>query len=162
MREAGREANHPSARLFEKDHVEALTPTQVRWLIRTQRLRAHYLGLNLFGPPCWDLLLELLLARVEHRQMQASSVGICADIPSATAHRWLERLVDSGLVVRKADTRDGRRVLVELSDFAVGRIESYLDAVYSVSRGSMLGNWSGAAAKTVSEESGKQPPHCLP
>lgn len=42
--------------------------------------------------------------------------------------------VKSGAVVRKTDARDGRRVLVELSDVAASRIESYFGAVYSTAR----------------------------
>jgi DNA-binding transcriptional ArsR family regulator len=111
-------------------HLDGLNLEQVRWLIRAHRMRTRLLGDKLFGDPCWDLILELLLARVEQRAMQTCSLGICAEVPAATAHRWLERLVANGLVNREADARDGRRVYVRLSDPALVKIEAYLATLF--------------------------------
>ena len=124
-----RPSGQPDADSPARELPKFLNPRRVKALIDGRRLRRNCLQSDLFGDPCWDLVLELLLARVEGRPMPISCVGICCGVPPATAHRWLDRLRSDGLIIRRSDASDGRRVLVELSDGAVERIGRYLDAV---------------------------------
>lgn len=100
----------------------------LRALIRARRLRDQYFDPELFADPAWDMLLDLMLARVEGRQVAVSSLCIAAAVPSTTALRWIKRLTDDGLFVRAADPRDGRRVYIDLSESCAETLAAYLKA----------------------------------
>jgi hypothetical protein len=101
----------------------------VRSLLRARRLREHYFEADLFADPAWDMLLDLLLARIERREVAVSSLCIAAAVPPTTALRWIKRLTDDGLFVRTADPRDGRRVFIDLSDAAASGLAGYFNAI---------------------------------
>jgi DNA-binding MarR family transcriptional regulator len=55
-------------------------------------------------------------------------------VPSTTALRWVKALCDQGLLVRKADEHDSRRVFIELSDQAAAAMSAYLAAARQASK----------------------------
>lgn len=89
---------------------------QVRALLRARRLRDQILAPDLFADPAWDILLDLLAARLENNRVSVSSLCIAAAVPPTTALRWIRQLTDRGLLERQADPRDGRRIFIGLSD----------------------------------------------
>jgi len=101
----------------------------IRAMIRARRLRDQYFSGELFADPAWDMLLDLLLARLERRTVAVSSLCIAAAVPPTTALRWIKRLTEEGIFVRTADPRDGRRVFIDLSDEAANGMGAYLCAV---------------------------------
>jgi DNA-binding MarR family transcriptional regulator len=84
-------------------------------MLALRRRRDALLGSGLFGEPAWDMLLELYLATGESRPFTISNLGTSAGVPSTTALRWTGLLLDSGLIERNPDRRDGRCVLVSLT-----------------------------------------------
>ena len=90
--------------------------TQVRDLLRARRLRDDFLPADLFADPAWDMLLDLLAARLEHERVSVSSLCIASAVPPTTALRWIRTLTDQGFVQRQADPHDGRRVFIALAD----------------------------------------------
>ncbi|EQB02963.1 hypothetical protein L288_15240 [Sphingobium quisquiliarum P25] len=94
----------------------ALTATQVRDLLRARRLRDEFLPGDLFADPAWDMLLDLLAARLEQERVSVSSLCIASSVPPTTALRWIRTLTEKGIVHRQADPHDGRRVFIALSD----------------------------------------------
>jgi Winged helix DNA-binding domain len=111
----------------------ALEAGQVRAIIRARRLREQYFSADLFADPAWDMLLDLMAARLERRQVAVSSLCIAAAVPATTALRWIKTMSDHGLFVRAADPQDGRRVYIELSDEAAEGLEAYLRAAQRIS-----------------------------
>ena len=101
----------------------------IRSLIRARRLRDQYFRSDLFADPAWDMLLDLLAARLEKNRVAVSSLCIAAAVPATTALRWIKALTDRGLFVRSADPEDGRRVYIELSDDTARALAAYLRAV---------------------------------
>jgi len=87
----------------------------VTWLIRARRERARYLKSDLFCDPAWDILLDLLRAELAQQRVAVSSLCIAACVPATTALRYLKTMVERGMIIRRADQHDGRRVFVELS-----------------------------------------------
>jgi DNA-binding MarR family transcriptional regulator len=79
------------------------------------------------------MLLELYAARLEGYAVWISSLCIASCVPSTTALRWVKSLCDQGLLVRKADERDSRRVFIELSDQAAVAMSGYLAAARQAS-----------------------------
>lgn len=116
----------PAARLAEEDDRPPPDPGFVRAIIRARRLRDQYLGPNLFADPAWDMMLDLMAARLERNRVAVSSLCIAAAVPPTTALRWIKALSDRGLFVRRADPRDGRRVYIELSDETARALAAYL------------------------------------
>lgn len=117
--------------LAERDRsrpAELPTAAALRALIRARRLRDQYFDPELFADPAWDMLLDLMLARIERRTVAVSSLCIAAAVPPTTALRWIKRLTDEGLFVRTADPRDGRRVFIDLSDPGAETMAAYLRA----------------------------------
>ncbi|MDQ3139621.1 MAG: winged helix DNA-binding protein [Pseudomonadota bacterium] len=98
----------------------------VRALIRARRLRDRYFRSELFADPAWDMLLDLMAARLEKKRVAVSSLCIAAAVPATTALRWIKTLTDEGMFVRVADPKDGRRVFIELSDPAAAQLGAYL------------------------------------
>lgn len=115
-----------------KGPVDAAT---LRSIIRARRLRERFFPGDLFADPAWDMMLDLMAARLEGRRVAVSSLCIAAAVPPTTALRWIKNLNDAGLFHRTADPQDGRRVHVELTDTAVTAFERYLKAVPRVSGG---------------------------
>ena len=91
---------------------------QVRALLRARRLREQVIGEDIFADPAWDILLDLLAARLEGNRVSVSSLCIAAVVPPTTALRWIRQLTDRGLLRRQADPKDGRRIFIALSDEA--------------------------------------------
>lgn len=103
---------------------DGLRPAQVREIIRARRMRADFLPNDLFADPAWDMLLDLLAARLEGDRVSVSSLCIASAVPPTTALRWIRTLSEQGLVERHADPLDGRRIFIQLADHtaeALGR-----------------------------------------
>jgi hypothetical protein len=106
----------------------ALDSGFVRSLIRERRRRTQALGADLFADPVWDMMLDLLAARLEGREVWTSSLCAAAGVPVATALRWIRELTARGLFVRIPDPLDGAGGRIELSDIAAERLLGHLSA----------------------------------
>ena len=106
----------------------APTAADVRAIIRLRRMRERFFRAELFADPAWDMLLDLMAARLEHLRVAVSSLCIAAAVPPTTALRWIKTMTDNGLFVRVADPADGRRVFIALSDGAAAGMAAYLTA----------------------------------
>jgi DNA-binding MarR family transcriptional regulator len=84
-------------------------------VIRARRLRGRYFSDDLFADPAWDILLDLLHAEASHRRVSVTSLCIAASVPVTTALRWIKSMERDGLVIRRNDPLDARRVFVELA-----------------------------------------------
>lgn len=111
---------------------EPLDAGFIRSIIRIRRLRDHFFRSDLFADPAWDMLLDLMAARVERQRVAVSSLCIAAAVPPTTALRWIKGLCDQGLFVRVADPEDGRRVFIELSNETAARMEAFLKSAQRV------------------------------
>ena len=81
----------------------------IRELLKKEAKRREIGGGELFGDPAWEMLLDLLLAKVEGRQVSVSSACIASGAPMSTALRLVRRLVDDGVLRKLADETDRRR-----------------------------------------------------
>lgn len=135
------EQGEPAAAMLHEDgDGYSTSPTTadasaIRDIIRARRLREDLFGAGLFADPAWDILLDLMAARIEGRSVAVSSLCIAAAVPATTALRWIKQLTDAGLLRRVADPDDGRRVFIELTDNAATAMATYFAAVPSGARG---------------------------
>jgi len=98
----------------------------LRSVIRARRARAHFFPSDLFADPAWDILLDLMASRLEDKRVSVSSLCIAAAVPPTTALRWIKSMTDAGLLERRADPIDGRRIFIDLSDHAADKMAAYL------------------------------------
>lgn len=111
-----------------------ITGQEIRHLIRIRRVRNQFFNGELFADPAWDMLLDLMAAKLEQKRVAVSSLCIAADVPATTALRWIKTMADNGLFRRIADPTDGRRIFIELSETAFSAMKEYFRAVGRLSR----------------------------
>lgn len=102
---------------------------EIREMIRARRLRDRFMPSDLFGEAAWDMLLDLMAARIEGSQVAVSSLCIAAAVPPTTALRAIRGMTERGLFVRVADDHDKRRIFIELSASTADAMRGYLSAV---------------------------------
>jgi hypothetical protein len=105
---------------------ERTVAREIRALIRVRRLRDRFFAGELFADPAWDMLLDLMAARLEGLRVAVSSLCIAAAVPPTTALRWIKTMTDHGLFVRIADPEDGRRVFIGLGEETATAMAAYL------------------------------------
>lgn len=94
---------------------------------RGRRLRARYFPEDLFADPAWDILLLLYSLEPSGKQVSISAVCSSAGVPESTGHRWIEKLIQAGLVIREKHPNDRRVNWVRLSDLTLNRLHAYFD-----------------------------------
>lgn len=108
-----------------KVHAPPASLEVVKGAVRARRLRERYFSAELFADPAWDILLELLKAEIAQYRVSVSSLCVAAHVPATTALRWISALTDAGLLRRKPDSNDGRRIFLELSPSASDAMHHY-------------------------------------
>lgn len=103
-------------------------PLRAKALYAARRRRERIFGANgeLFGDPCWDILLDLYVAEHEPRTVSISSACIAACVAQTTALRWIASLEGRGLLERKNDPQDGRRSYLRLTAVGLRLMEEAL------------------------------------
>ena len=102
-----------------------LSADTIKRVLKARRMRERYFGNELFADPAWDILLDLLHADLCQHRVAVSSLCTAANVPATTALRWITTLTNLGLISRRPDPRDGRRVFVELTPAARDKLQSY-------------------------------------
>ncbi len=100
----------------------------IRTMIRLRRQREALFPVEMFADPAWDMMLDLMAARIERIKVAVSSLCIAAAVPPTTTLRWIRTLTDFGIFVRVADPTDRRRVFIELSEPAAAKLLEFLGA----------------------------------
>lgn len=96
-----------------------------------QKLHGYFSSENLSGPD-WDILLDLAVAGLKGEAVPTSSACASTHAPLSTALRHVNRLVEVGLVIRRTDTSDKRRTLLELEPKALDLMTRYLASTLEV------------------------------
>lgn len=106
----------------------------VRSIIRARRRRANYFDADLFADPAWDILLDLYAGEISQRRSTVSSTCVAAAVPPTTALRWIGSLEARGLIQRRNDPLDGRRVYVSLTARALEALSNYFASLEAEGR----------------------------
>ena len=97
----------------------------LRRMLSARRARAAYFPDGMFADPAWDILLDLLIARLDQARVSITSSCHAANVPQTTALRWIKVLENEDLISRHADRLDGRRMFLELTPKAVLAMKNY-------------------------------------
>ena len=116
----------PSTDPERSDAIDAQT---LREIIKLRRMRDRFFPPDLFADPAWDILLDLKAAGQEGQHVSVSSLCIAAAVPPTTALRWITAMTESGMLVRRQDPADARRVFIALSDETSAKLDDYFVAI---------------------------------
>ncbi len=114
--------------MLDMPAITEVRAADLRNMIKLRRLRDRFFDSELFADPAWDMLLDLMAARLEQVQVAVSSLCIAAAVPPTTALRWIKSMTDAGLFERVADPDDGRRIFIRLSETAATALQRYFAA----------------------------------
>ena len=70
----------------------------------------------IFAEPEWDILLDLFAQSGFGRRVSMSSLCIAAAVPTTTAVRCINAMVDQGVLTKSPDATDARRVLIDMTE----------------------------------------------
>ncbi len=121
----------PPVSTEESEKSQAVEAATIREIIKLRRMRDEHFKSELFADPAWDILLDLMAARLEGKSVSVSSLCIAAAVPPTTALRWVTGMTESGMLVRRMDPSDARRVFIELSDETAERLDTFFKAAKS-------------------------------
>ena len=107
----------------------ANTVRVLRRIIRERRVRERFFKEARFGEPAWDIILDLTLASFEGKTVAVSSLCIASGVPMSTAMRWINEMIEAGLIDRWIDPTDGRRNLMQVSTTTRDAMLRYLAAL---------------------------------
>jgi DNA-binding MarR family transcriptional regulator len=80
-----------------------------------RRIRDAKFPAGYFADIAWDILLELARADHQGKQVQLSELGVLSAMPASTRLRYIQLLVDDGIVTRAVDPRDATHIHISLS-----------------------------------------------
>ena len=83
----------------------------------------------IFADPEWDILLDLFAEGGFGRKVSMSSLCIAASVPTTTAVRCINAMIEQGVLLKSRDANDARRVLIELTADTRNRMRTWLVGV---------------------------------
>lgn len=105
----------------ERKAVELRVEQTLKW----RRRRESLFDAGLFADPAWDIMLELYKSELSGRRMAVSDVCSGAAVPPTTALRWIVLLESKGMILRRKDPLDGRRIFVSLSKMVCAQLDEF-------------------------------------
>jgi hypothetical protein len=100
----------------------------VHAICELRRSRHEFIPGKLVGDCAWDILLRLYAAYLDQHRLSIARLTRATGIPATTLLRRLGSLEHSGLVGRRDDPTDDRRVFVELSDSGADAMRRFFAA----------------------------------
>lgn len=107
--------------------AQMLYAARARRLLKARRALDLMMPKKLFRDSAWDVLLELYIGAVEESDVYVKQAIIASGECPATAMRIIARLESFGLLSRKGDDSDQRRVVVSLTRSGQVAIELLLE-----------------------------------
>ncbi len=107
-------------------HIE-LTEVELNSILKIRRARHRILGDGLFSDPAWDILLELLAAKLGNRELALHDLSGFA--PSSTLARWIGLLEARKLIRSSSGLIRSPQVHVEISDEGASELIQLLGGV---------------------------------
>ena len=99
----------------------------LKLLQKLQEARSSIFGEAVMPEPAWEMLAELMRARLAGQHLSVTSLALSSKSPMTTALRRIEDLIQGGLAVRMPDPADRRRTYVELTAEGMARMQLFLE-----------------------------------
>jgi DNA-binding NtrC family response regulator len=118
-----------------REGVSAPTPARpeetslrtLKLLQKLQEARSSIFGEAVMPEPAWEMLAELMRARLAGQHLSVTSLALSSKSPMTTALRRIEDLIQGGLAARTPDPADRRRTYVELTPEGMARMQLFLE-----------------------------------
>jgi len=107
-------------------HAKANLAT-LELLRRLQGARQTIFGDAVMPEPAWEMIAELMRARLAGERLSVTSLALSSQSPATTALRRIEDLIQCGLATRTPDPADRRRSYVELTPEGAKRMQVFLE-----------------------------------
>ena len=101
----------------------------LHWLRDVDEQRSKALGGIVKTDATWNMLAELLRARITRRRISVTSLCLASRGPVTSALRRLDQLLADGLVTYTLDPQDRRRKYIELTAEGANRMQSAVRGV---------------------------------
>ena len=88
----------------------------------------------MIAEPGWDMLLELAVADIDGKGIPTTSLAYAANTPISSGLRRLAEMEKAGLITRRPDDADRRRVLGFITQLGREKIDQYLAQTEKVMR----------------------------
>jgi DNA-binding MarR family transcriptional regulator len=124
------------ARLIDIAEAPQARPTRDRLqtlaykLFSSRRARARFFNNALLGEPVWDMLLALYCLPPRNESLSVTGLIYAAEVPQTTGHRWIQLLMQKGLIERRPDPADRRRFHMQLTQKGEKLMEDYLSSIF--------------------------------
>lgn len=128
MLATGAGAQAPDA--AQPDRIDAPVPgliEQLNFSMQMRRTRKAHFGSAQLTGPTWDMMLDLMLAKTNGRELSASDLATGAGVPLSSGLRMIALLEQLDLAERFTDERDRRRSIVRLTDNGVDSMTRYFE-----------------------------------
>lgn len=99
----------------------------LRLLQKLQEARSTIFGEAVMPEPAWEMLAELMRARLAGQRLSVTSLALSSRSPMTTALRRIEDLIQGGLAARLPDPTDRRRTYIELTAEGMARMQLFLE-----------------------------------
>lgn len=125
-------ADTPDSLQRSRKHVEVDYAKLAEKMYLDRRKRDEIFSLpGVFGEPAWDMLLDLMIARLRGQKLSVTAVTQgCAAAPT-TGLRYISLFESLGLIERSPDINDARRSWVKLTDLGYKKMSKFFDKVSS-------------------------------
>lgn len=123
--DTGRREGGPAAPALARPEETSLRTLKL--LQKLQEARSSIFGEAVMPEPAWEMLAELMRARLAGQHLSVTSLALSSKSPMTTALRRIEDLIQGGLAARMPDPADRRRTYVELTPEGMARMQLFLE-----------------------------------
>ncbi len=110
--------------------LEATSPSTAalaRKALQRRAFRLRRFRAELACDGVWNMLLELMAAKAEGRNVPIKCLWVASGAPQSTALRWINQLENAGHVTRSGDERDRRRQFIHIDEELAMRVAAFLE-----------------------------------
>lgn len=117
----------------ESNVINTKVPNELRqvatWIYRIRSIRFNHFPPKIFGEPAWDILLGIYISQGKGKRVNITEACAFSNSPSTTSLRWIEHLVETGLIHAIKNKNDGRSRYIEITEKGLSLMGSYLAEV---------------------------------
>lgn len=94
------------------------------------RLKSRILdtGNGLFANSCWNMCLDIYICDLKDQRVTVSAIAHSSGIPMTTAMRYINVMVEQGLLTKTPNSADNRMIFVSVSADCSEKIEQLLQS----------------------------------
>jgi DNA-binding response OmpR family regulator len=113
----------------EPEAPAATVATQAHWLLKERKgrmAREKIMGEGFKDEPGWNMIMELMHARLSGQKVPVSALCAASGVPQTTALRRLGELMGDGYIAKERDPNDARRLWVRPTERTVELVQKYM------------------------------------